>query len=109
MASDKVLAFTDAQFDADVLKSDTPVLVDFWATWCAPCLAIAPVLDQLADEYDGKLKVGKVNVDENPATPAQYGIRGIPTMILFKDGQIVDQLVGAVPKPQIEALIKKAL
>ena len=109
MASEKVLAFTDAQFDADVLKSDIPVLVDFWATWCAPCLAIAPVLNQLADEYDGKIKIGKVNVDENPATPGQYGIRGIPTMILFKDGQIVDQLVGAVPKKQVEALLQKAL
>jgi len=109
MASDKVLAFTDAQFDTDVLKSDIPVLVDFWATWCAPCLAIAPVLDQLADEYDGKIKVGKVNVDENPATPGQYGVRGIPTMILFKGGQVVDQLVGAVPKKQVEALLQKAL
>jgi len=109
MASDKILEISDAQFEADVLKSDKPILVDFWATWCAPCKAIAPVLDQLAEEYDGKIQIGKVNVDENPGTPGQYGVRGIPTMILFKDGEIVDQLVGAVPKNQIESLLQKAL
>lgn len=109
MAGDNIVEFTDDNFAADVLKSSTPVLVDFWATWCAPCKAIAPVLEKLADEYAGKVKIGKVNVDENPATPGQYGVRGIPTLILFKDGQIVDQLVGAVPKNQLESLLQKAL
>ncbi|WP_020677224.1 thioredoxin [Geopsychrobacter electrodiphilus] len=109
MAGDKVLEFTDNNFEAEVLKSSQPVLVDFWATWCAPCKAIAPVVDELAGVYDGRVKIGKVNVDENQATPGQYGVRGIPTLILFKDGQVVDQLVGAVPRSQLEALLEKAL
>lgn len=109
MASEKVLEFTDGNFEEEVLQSTVPVLVDFWATWCAPCKAIAPVIDAIADEYDGKAKVGKVNVDDNPATPSKYGVRGIPTIILFKDGKVMDQVVGAVPKTQLEALIKKAL
>ena len=109
MASDKVVAFTDANFDREVLQSDVPVLVDFWATWCAPCKAIAPLIDAAADEYAGKIKVGKVNVDESQATPGKYGVRGIPTLILFKGGAIVDQIVGAVPKSQLDALLAKAL
>ncbi|MFA7059316.1 MAG: thioredoxin [Pedobacter sp.] len=109
MASEKVMAFTDANFDREVLQSDIPVLVDFWATWCAPCKAIAPLVDAVADEYAGKIKVGKVNVDENPASPAKFGVRGIPTLILFKGGAVIDQIVGAVPKSQLEALIAKAI
>lgn len=109
MASENVMAFTDANFDRDVLQSDIPVLVDFWATWCAPCKAIAPLIDTVADEYAGKVKVGKVNVDENQATPGKYGVRGIPTIIMFKNGVVLDQVVGAVPKSQLEALIAKAL
>jgi thioredoxin 1 len=109
MASDKVIQLSDDSFEDDVLKSTTPVLVDFWASWCAPCKAISPVVDALADDYDGKVKIGKLNVDENPATPGKYGVRGIPTLILFKDGKVVDQVVGAVPKNQLDGLIKKAL
>lgn len=109
MASEKVIAFTDTNFDREVLQSEIPVLVDFWATWCAPCKAIAPLVDAVAEEYSGRVKVGKVNVDENPATPGKYGVRGIPTLILFKGGAVVDQVVGAVPKSQLDALITKAL
>ena len=109
MASDKVLQLSDDGFEKDVLQSDVPVLVDFWASWCAPCKAIAPVIDDLAEQYDGKVKIAKLNVDENPATPGQYGVRGIPTLILFKDGAVVDQVVGAVPKNQLEGLLNKAL
>lgn len=109
MASEKVATFSDDNFATEVLQSGQPVLVDFWATWCAPCKAIAPVVDAIAEEYEGKIKVGKVNVDDNPGTPGTYGVRGIPTIILFKDGKVVDQVVGAVPKAQLEALIKKAL
>ncbi|PLX75386.1 MAG: thioredoxin [Desulfuromonas sp.] len=109
MASDKVVQLTDSSFESEVNQSSVPVLVDFWASWCAPCKAIAPVIDQLADAFDGKAKICKLNVDENPATPGQFGVRGIPTMILFKDGQVVDQVVGAVPKNQLEGMITKAI
>jgi thioredoxin 1 len=109
MASENVLTLGDDNFEAEVIQSSVPVLVDFWATWCAPCKAIAPTIDAIAAEYEGKIKVGKVNVDESQATPSKYGVRGIPTVILFKDGKVLDQVVGAVPKNQLEALIKKAL
>jgi thioredoxin len=109
MASDTVLTFGDDNFEKEVIQSALPVLVDFWATWCAPCKAIAPVIDAIAAEYDGRIRVGKVNVDDNPGIPGKFGVRGIPTVILFKDGKVVDQVVGAVPKSQLEALMKKAL
>ena len=99
----------DANFEQEVLKSSLPVLVDFWAPWCGPCRAIAPIIEEIAAQYDGKLKVAKLNVDEAPVTPGRYGIRAIPTLILFKDGQVYDQITMAVPKSVIEEIIKKAL
>jgi thioredoxin 1 len=100
---------TDANFDTEILKADLPTLVDFWAPWCGPCKIVGPVVEELAEEYEGRIKMGKMNVDENPVTPGKYGIRGIPTLIVFKNGEVVDQIVGAVPKGHIEDLIKKAL
>ena len=99
----------DKTFASEVLSSDVPVLVDFWATWCGPCRSISPIVEELAKEFSGRVKVTKLNVDESPATPTQYGVRGIPTLILFKGGKIFDQIVGAVPKARLKALIEKAL
>ena len=107
MASNAIVEVTDANFDADVLKSDKPVLIDFWATWCGPCRAIAPIVDELATEYQGKVKVGKMDVDRNSATQMRYGVRGIPTLLVFKDGQVKEQIVGYVPKEQIQKALDK--
>lgn len=109
MASDKVNQLSDAAFDAQALQAEIPVLVDFWAPWCGPCKAIGPVIDELATEFDGKVKVCKMNVDDNPATPGKYGIRAIPTLILLKGGKVVDQVTGAVGKSQLVAMIQKAI
>jgi len=96
-----VTAVGDDSFEREVLQSATPVLIDFWAPWCAPCRAIAPVVDEIAREYAGKLKVVKMNVDENPRTPSRYGVRGIPNLILFQGGQVKEQIIGAAPKSQL--------
>lgn len=109
MAEGNVLEVSDSSFETDILKSDKPALIDFWAAWCGPCRAIAPVVKELAGEYADRLKVAKMNVDENPATPGKYGIRAIPTLLFFKDGKLVDQVTGAVSKSIIESSIKKIL
>jgi thioredoxin 1 len=109
MAGLGILEVTDANFDQEVLSSDLPVLVDFWAVWCGPCKAIAPVVDSIATAYAGKLKVAKVNVDQNGATPSRYGIRGIPALLFFKGGKVADQVVGYVPQAVIEEKVQKLL
>jgi len=109
MAGSAVVEVTDATFDKDVLQSEQPVLVDFWAVWCGPCKAIAPIVDDLATTYAGKLKVAKVNVDQNGATPSRYGIRGIPALLFFKGGKVADQIVGYVPREVIEEKVNRVL
>ena len=109
MSSPLIKHVTDASFEADVLKSGTPVLVDYWAEWCGPCKAIAPILDELSTQYGDKLQIAKMNVDENRAIPAKFGIRGIPTLMLFKDGQLAATKVGAMSKAQLTAFIDQQL
>jgi thioredoxin 1 len=105
MAGTNTLNFTDAAWDAEVLKSPTPVLVDFWAVWCGPCRQMTPIIDQLADEYEGKAKIGKLNVDENGQTAMRYQVRGIPTLLLFKGGQLVATKVGATGKAEVQKML----
>ncbi len=107
MASKNLIEFTDGNFDEEVLNSNLPVLIDLWASWCAPCHMISPIVEELADEYAGKLKVGKLNVDQNPNVPGRYNVRAIPTLLFFKDGKLYDQIVGVVPKSTIEEVIKR--
>ncbi|MCX7816242.1 MAG: thioredoxin [Syntrophales bacterium] len=109
MKGETPLVVTDQSFDREILKADKPALVDFWAPWCGPCRMLAPTIEQIAQEYGDRIIVSKLNVDENPVTTSKYGIRSIPTLILFKDGAPVDGVIGVVPKDKIEAMIKKVL
>jgi thioredoxin 1 len=109
MASTDIVTLQDATFEREVLKSDTPVLVDFWAVWCGPCKAIAPAIEELAKQYRGKVKIAKMDVDEHQQVPQQFGIRSIPTLLVFKGGRVVDTIIGAVPKAKIEESLNKAI
>jgi thioredoxin len=109
MASNDLVILQDSTFEQEVLKSDVPVLVDFWAVWCGPCKAIAPTVEELAKQYKGKVKIAKMDVDEHQNVPQQYGIRSIPTLLVFKGGRVVDTIVGAVPKAKLEESLKKAI
>lgn len=107
--SDNITHITDSSFDQEVLQSDIPVLVDYWAEWCGPCKMIAPILDEIAADYDGKLKITKINIDENPETPPKFGIRGIPTLMIFKGGDVQSTKVGALSKSQLTAFIDQSI
>ncbi|MEM8845086.1 MAG: thioredoxin TrxA [Pseudomonadota bacterium] len=107
--SEKITHISDSSFEQEVLQNDQPVLVDYWAEWCGPCKMIAPILDEIADEYEGKLKITKLNIDDNPATPPKFGIRGIPTLMIFKGGDVAATKVGALSKSQLTAFIDQSI